>query len=82
MVATIDAPAEHVTRRMGEAALEVEPLGNNRCRITAAADTLPWLAFRLLGLDADFEVHEPADLRNYISQLGERLGRAGAETPG
>ena len=42
---------------------EIEPLGDDRCRITGAADTLPWLAFRLLQLDADFEVHEPPELR-------------------
>ena len=80
MVATIEAPAAHVARRMGEAALEIEPVGEDRCRITGAADTLPWLAFRLLQLDADFEVHEPPELREYLERLGERLQRAGARS--
>ena len=35
MVATIEAPASHVARRMGEAALHIEPVGDDRCRITA-----------------------------------------------
>jgi predicted DNA-binding transcriptional regulator YafY len=76
MVATIEAPAAHVARRMGEAALQLEPLGEDRCRVTGAADTLPWLASRLLQLDTDFEVDEPPELRTYVDQLGKRLSRA------
>jgi predicted DNA-binding transcriptional regulator YafY len=76
MTATIEAPAARVARRMGEAALEIEPLDDHRCRISGAADTLPWLAFRLLQLDADFEVHEPLELRRYVDQIGARLRRA------
>jgi predicted DNA-binding transcriptional regulator YafY len=72
-VATVEAPAAQVKRRIGEGAVEVEPLGDDRCRITTAEDTLPWLAFRLLQLDADFNVHEPPNLRAYLSQLGARL---------
>ena len=76
MVATIEAPAAEVRQRMGEAATEVEPLDDNRCQITTAEDTLPWLAFRLLQLDADFEVHEPAELTRYLGELGDRLVRS------
>ena len=61
---------------MGDAALVIEPLGADRCRITGAADTLPWLAFRLLQLDADFEIHEPPELSAYTQLLGDRLRRA------
>jgi predicted DNA-binding transcriptional regulator YafY len=75
MLATIEAPAAHVQRHMGEAALHVEPLDDHRCRVTAADDTLPWLAFRLLQLDADFEVYEPPELRTYLEQLALRLSR-------
>jgi predicted DNA-binding transcriptional regulator YafY len=80
MTATIEAPAAHVARRMGDAALQLEALGDDRCRITGAEDTLPWLAFRLLQLDADFEIHEPSELRDYVERLGERLQRAGARS--
>jgi biotin operon repressor BirA-like protein len=73
MAATVEAPAAEVRRRMGEAALDIEPLGGDRCRITTAEDTLPWLAFRLLLLDADFEVHEPPELRSHLRQLSARI---------
>ena len=76
MVATIEAPAAEVARRMGEMTREIARLGADRCRITTAEDTLPWLAFRLLLLDADFEVLGPPELRAYLDQLGERLTRA------
>jgi hypothetical protein len=46
-VATIDAQAAQVRQRMGEAATEVEPVGDDRVRITAD-DGLPSLAFRLI----------------------------------
>ena len=76
MVATIEASAAHVARRMGDAALVIESLGDDRCRITGAADTLAWLTFRLLQLDADFEIHEPPELSAYMQLLGDRLRRA------
>jgi predicted DNA-binding transcriptional regulator YafY len=75
-VVTVDAPAAEVRRRMGEAAVEVEPLGVERCRITTAEDTLPWLAFRLLQLDADFEVDDPPQFGAYLRRLARRLNRA------
>ena len=56
--------------------MDVEPLGDDRCRITTAEDTLPWLAFRLILLHADFEVHEPPEIWVYLEQLSERLRRA------
>jgi predicted DNA-binding transcriptional regulator YafY len=75
-VATVEAPAAEVRRRMGEAVVEVEQLGENRCRITTAEDTLPWLAFRLLQLDADFEVDDPPQFGAYLRRLARRLNRA------
>ena len=81
MVATVEAPAAEVRRRMGEAALEIEPLGDDRCRITTGEDTLPWLAFALLRLDADFEVRDPPALRAYLQRLGERLTGSVASQP-
>jgi predicted DNA-binding transcriptional regulator YafY len=73
MAATIDAPAAEVRRQMGEAALEIEPQDDERCRVITAEDTLPWLAFALIRLDADFEVHEPPELRRYVELLAKRL---------
>jgi predicted DNA-binding transcriptional regulator YafY len=77
-VVTVEAPAAEVKRRMGEAAVEVEPLGDGRCRITTAEDTLPWLAIRLILLHEDFEVHEPPELLDYVGQTADRLRTAAA----
>ncbi|WP_220449369.1 WYL domain-containing protein [Nonomuraea longispora] len=40
------------------------------------ADTLDWLAFRLLALGCEFEVHEPAELTAHLRALSARLTRA------
>jgi predicted DNA-binding transcriptional regulator YafY len=77
MVATVHAPADRVARRLGDVA-EVESFGSDRCRVTSAGDTLDWLAFRLLQLEADFEIHEPVELVEHVRRLGDRLRRAGA----
>ena len=75
MVATVEGTTEHVARRIGDELCGIEPLGANRCRVTIDGDTLDWLAFRLLLVDADFEIHEPAELVTYMRRLGERLRR-------
>lgn len=74
LVATADAPLEDVARRLGDGA-GLETLEANRCRITIDGDTLAWLAFRLILLDADFEIHEPAELVTYVERLARRLRR-------
>jgi hypothetical protein len=66
---------------MGDAVVKVKPLGDNRCRITTAEDTLPWLAFRLLQLDVDFEVQNPPEMRAYLDRLRTRLPGAPAHRP-
>ena len=78
MVATVQASAAHVARRLEDYAAEVEPLGTERCRVTIDADTLDWLTFRLLQLAADVEIHEPPELVDHVLRLGDRLRRAGA----
>jgi len=44
-------------------------------------DTLRWLAWRLLTLGCDFEVHEPAELVTYLREIGGRAVRAAGPTP-
>lgn len=61
--------------RSGESERLVEPLGGG-CRIRMVADTLDWLAFRLIRLGADFVVEEPPELIEHLSLLGARLTRA------
>ncbi|MGW5260129.1 helix-turn-helix transcriptional regulator [Microbispora sp. NPDC004025] len=80
VVATVRLPAGQVTGRLGAAAGDVEPIDDHSCRLRGPADTLEWLASRLLMLGCEFEVHEPPELRAYLRVLGARAARA-ARTP-
>jgi predicted DNA-binding transcriptional regulator YafY len=76
MEATIEAPAERVARRIGDDLSHLVSLDADRCRVTIAGDTLEWLTFRLVLLDADFEIHEPPELVLFVRHLGQRLRQA------
>ncbi|WP_025349172.1 helix-turn-helix transcriptional regulator [Nocardia nova] len=55
---------------------EVEAADEHSCRVTTAADTLPWLLLRLIRLGHDFRVDGPPELAAYVGEVGERLQRA------
>jgi hypothetical protein len=61
---------------MSETIGSLEAIDDYRCRLTSEADTLEWLAFRLMIVGCEFEVHEPPELVEYLRRLGERVGRA------
>ena len=71
-VATLAASAEEIAPRLGAAQGELEPLGPDSCRLRSHADTLDWLAFRLLGLGCAFTVHEPPELIAHLRTLADR----------
>ncbi|WP_432011596.1 helix-turn-helix transcriptional regulator [Streptomyces cucumeris] len=73
-VATVRLPCERVAGLLPGA--EVERLDEDRCRVRTATEALEWLAFRLVLLDAEFEVHEPPELIAYLRVLGGRALRA------
>lgn len=77
MVATLHAPLERVAPAAADVA-DLEPIDDGRTRITIDGDTLEWLAFRLILLDCDFEIHEPPDLEAYVGRLARRLDRSRA----
>jgi predicted DNA-binding transcriptional regulator YafY len=70
-VATLDLPT--APAHLGG---ESTPLGDGRCRWESAADTVEWLAFRLLTLDCEFEVHEPPELVDHLRTVAGRARRA------
>ncbi|MEU5763410.1 YafY family protein [Nocardia sp. NPDC047648] len=80
---TIHAPADLVAGRLGENPGEVVAIDADTCRIDTPRDDAPeWLAHRLLGLGADFQVHEPPELIAHLRAIAERAGRAiGANPP-
>ena len=75
-VATLHAPIEQVRGRIGDGPDDLEPIDANRCRLRSHTDTLEWLAFALVRLGCEFEVHEPPELRAHVIALGERLARS------
>lgn len=75
-VATVRMPASGVALRLSEVALDVQPIDRATSRVRLRPDTIEWLGFRLALLGADFEVHAPPELVQYIAELGARLKRA------
>ncbi|MEV5892808.1 helix-turn-helix transcriptional regulator [Nonomuraea fuscirosea] len=71
-VVTLRCAATEPVRALGE----VTPQGEGACRVRMHADTLDWLAFRLLALDCEFEVHDPPELVARLRTLAARLTRA------
>lgn len=81
--ATVHLPAEQVVQRLGAAPADVHVIDERSCELRGHNDTLEWLASRLLMLGCEFEVHEPAELRAYLEELGNRARRAaGTKNPG
>lgn len=70
-VITLHASAAALAPRLGV----LEPLSVDRCRWRTHADTVDWLATRLLTLGCDFEVEEPAELADHLRVLARRIQR-------
>ncbi|MEV4657033.1 YafY family protein [Micromonospora sp. NPDC049301] len=75
-VVTLHAPIERVTGPLGGTPVDLEPIDATSCRLRSHADTLDWLAWRLLTLGCDVEVHEPPELIAYLREIGGRATRA------
>ncbi|SIM79466.1 helix-turn-helix transcriptional regulator [Micromonospora cremea] len=81
-VVTLHAPVERMTGPLGGASVDLEPIDANSCRLRSHADTLDWLAWRLLTLGCDIEVHEPPELIAYLREIGARATRAAGAPSG
>ncbi|MFJ2781311.1 MULTISPECIES: helix-turn-helix transcriptional regulator [unclassified Kitasatospora] len=78
LVATLHLPAAEAGRwlnRHGDC--EIEPIDEHSCRLRSRADSLEWLAMRLLMLGCEFEVHEPPEMSALLRELAARAARAG-----
>ncbi|MEV0295188.1 YafY family protein [Nocardia sp. NPDC050710] len=74
---TIDAPAGRVAGRLGDSPGEVTSVDDMSCRLDAVRDDSPeWLAHRLIGLGADFQVHEPPVLVEHLRAISARIAAA------
>lgn len=74
--ATIEAPAAEIEPKLHHGAGEVEPIDEGRCLVRLQGEALEWIAFTLIWLGADFTVHEPTELIEYLTRLSHRLERA------
>ncbi|AXK36598.1 YafY family transcriptional regulator [Streptomyces armeniacus] len=75
-VATLHAPAAQIRARLGDRTVELTALDAGTCRLRTQTDTLDWLAFQLVQLGCEFEVHEPPELITHLRDLGARVTRA------
>ncbi|MFI6922707.1 helix-turn-helix transcriptional regulator [Nonomuraea spiralis] len=64
------APAERLAGRIGG---EIEPVDETTCVLTMRGDDLHLMAVVVAFLDVDFEVLEPAELKDRLRALGRRL---------
>jgi predicted DNA-binding transcriptional regulator YafY len=71
----VDAPIDEVSKRISPRLAELEPEGK-RTRLELGADSLEWAAGLLAGLNADFRVVRPEELRAHVGELAARLARA------
>ncbi|HEV2782955.1 MAG TPA: YafY family protein [Actinophytocola sp.] len=80
--ATLHAPIERMAARLGDGAVDLEPIDEHSCRLRGHTDTLDWLALRLATLGCEFEVHEPPELIDYLRALCDRVSRAAGTAEG
>ncbi|MFG1704773.1 helix-turn-helix transcriptional regulator [Nonomuraea sp. M3C6] len=74
--ATLHLPADQAVARLGADPADVSPLDDHTCLLRGHADTLEWLAARLLMLGCEFEVHDPPELRAHLRDLAARASHA------
>lgn len=79
-VVTLHAPIERMAGPLGGTGVDLEPIDATSCRLRSNADTLEWLAWRLLTLGCDMEVHEPPELIVHLRQIGSRATRAASSS--
>ncbi|MFG3643754.1 helix-turn-helix transcriptional regulator [Micromonospora sp. NPDC047762] len=79
-VVTLHAPIERMVGPLGGTGVDLEPIDATSCRLRSDADTLEWLAWRLLTLGCDMEVHEPPELIAHLRQIGSRATRAASSS--
>lgn len=75
VVVTMAVPAAIAEASVGRWA-DIEPLGEDRCRMTMDTDSLDWPVLVLAGLDCAFEVEAPDELAVLLARLGQRFTTA------
>jgi predicted DNA-binding transcriptional regulator YafY len=73
---TFHAPVETIVRWIPPTAGTVEPIGEAACMLRTGSQSLESLSIYLALAGADFEVHEPTELIDYLRALADRFHRA------
>ena len=76
---TVAAPAGHVVETFGIHTAQVVEIDAGHCRVSLGSTRLAEVAARLISLDAEFVVHEPAELREHLAAIGRRLTTSAGE---
>jgi predicted DNA-binding transcriptional regulator YafY len=76
VVVTLHAPVAAVTAASPHRFGELEAVDGQTCRLRATADSIEWLAFRIVMLGVDFTVESPEELADYVRAAGARMTRA------
>jgi predicted DNA-binding transcriptional regulator YafY len=71
----LHAPREEMARRIPPSAGLLEAIDAKRCLLQCGANALDSLVYWLMALDVDYEVLEPAALKQRLRVAGERLAR-------
>lgn len=77
----VHAPLSEVAERTSVRSVMLSAVDDRTTLLEAGAETLYGLAFHLTWLGFEFEVHEPAELRDALAELGARALRAAAAAP-
>jgi predicted DNA-binding transcriptional regulator YafY len=78
----LHAPRDVMAQRIPAAYGLLEAIDDDRCLLQCGAHALDQLTYWLLALDVDFDVLEPAALRQRLVAAGERLARSVGTAPG
>lgn len=74
---TFHAAAQRIAGRLGDEPGDVVAIDENTCRLdTLRDDSQEWLAYKLIALGADFDVHEPPELIRELRTVSARIERA------
>ena len=75
---TVHASVDVVAAVIPSSAAVITPIDDSSCGLVAGSNSLDEMALWLGLIGADFTLHEPAELREHLAALGERLVRASA----
>ncbi|QBI55494.1 helix-turn-helix transcriptional regulator [Streptomonospora litoralis] len=81
VVVRVRAPAADVARTVGEWGT-AEDVGGGASRLVVRTDELHWPALILLEMEADFDVEEPPEFRDYLRRVAGLFARAGSTADG